>query len=658
MSQSAAPARLHPQEPPGGARGPWHRLFDLIAGAAIAGALVGLSDALLVSRTGTLAPDPGRDALLVLADFAVTSFGVALIAVPLAVLAAGCRARRWPVRWAGFLAGLAMALLADFAGDWFTAPPSFARTSNWHGHPAVFAAAVLVAGGLVAAGTHWGRRPVVRGRVGLLVIAVLFVRPFFSGRHIAKPAASPPDGAPNVLLVTLDTSRADHFGVYGSKTCRTPHFDALARGGVLFREAFSQIPVTGPSHLTILSGLGPWTHGNLLNGIPIPPDIPTLPEILHQSGWRTGAFVSAYVLDGKLGYSQGFEVYDDDFAWLQGWGQSLPGRLEDMVVRHFNPDRVVERRGGLTVDKALSWLDHIEGRPKRPFFMWVHLFDPHGPYAPPPPWDTAYYSGDPRDPAHRSMAKVHHVAPYLLPYLRGITDVNWVLAQYAGEVSYADEQLGRLLQRLDDDGVAKNTLVVVLGDHGEDLGEHDVWFNHGDNLYDESVAVPLAIRMPGKLPAGRVVNSPVELTDITPTLLDLLQLKGLDSADGRSLVPLIEGEEPSRPFARSLAFDRPANLAARKSGKITKPTYLVASLRGPNSRYLLHDIDGRAEYYDLSTDPGELYDIQPDAELAGMLRQQARALMDALSSDAKARTTQEVDEEMKKKLQALGYMEQ
>ncbi len=192
------------------------------------------------------------------------------------------------------------------------------------------------------------------------------------------------------------------------------------------------------------------------------------------------------------------------------------------------------------------WLD----RPRdRPFFLWVHLFDPHGPYTPPPPWDTRYYAGDPRDPGHHSMEQVAGVAPYLRRSIEGITDADWVLAQYGGEISFADQQAGRLV-----DAVGGDTLVVYTADHGEALGEHGVWFNHGDDVYAESTLVPLALRFPDRVSAGTVVAPPVELTDVAATILDLV---GLPSPlGGASLVPMLAGERGERTRARSASIGR------------------------------------------------------------------------------------------------------
>lgn len=628
----------------------------VLGGAGLAGVLLGLTDTLGVELASTLAPGPGRVALLALLDV-VLSVGLCLLPALVALVLPGALRRRLlgpSGPWAGLLLGLAWGVLLDLGVWWFTDPPPFSEAPPLLGNPVIFGFMALCMVGLLL-GLARLRGEAARALALGAVLVGLLVEAGLQARSL------PPRGAatdhPNLLLVSLDTTRADHFGAYGAGEGRTPAFDALAEEGLLFTRAMAPIPVTGPSHTTLLSGVGPWTHGNLLNGLPVPEGLPLLPEHLRARGYRTGAFVSAYVLEGDLGFARGFEVYDDHFAWLQGWSHTLPGRLQAALGRLQDPDHVLERRGEHTVDEALAWLDEAAGQ-EAPWFAWVHLFDPHGPYEPPPPWDTAFYEGDPRDPAHDSMAQVTGVAPYLEPSLAGITDVDWVLAQYQGEVSYADAQVGRLRAFLEERGLAEETLVVVVADHGESLGEHGVWFNHGDDLFEPSVHVPLVLWRPGHIPAGAVAESPVELGDLAPTVLSHLGLEALPGAEGLDLLGSLHGG-PTRPFARSIAFDREANLEARRAGEITRPTWRMVALRGPSSRYVYRDDPDRggAAFYDLSAPAGETAEAPLDQELAGLLRAAARETLDRMSAEDMARSATELDDETRKRLEQLGYLD-
>jgi arylsulfatase A-like enzyme len=626
---------------------------ELVA-AAVGAALFGLADAATISAGGALVSSVGRTILLMLADGVALAAIGAVSVLPLRLLPGDRLRGRWPA----LLWGALIATIASLTEWWFTSPPSFIATSATdavRGSLPMFALTLIGLLGLYVGACSLAKTP--RSRVGIIMglTFALTAHSMGSTRRLPAIGALEP-GAPSIMLVTFDTTRADHFGAYGNTVVKTPRFDALAAQGVLFSEAWSQIPVTGASHTTVFTGQAPWEHGALLNGVSVSPDVVMLAEHLRAKGWRTGGFVSAYVLDGELGFSRGFEVYDDDFGWLQGWSDTLPGRMVASVSRHFNPEHVLERRGGRTVDQALSWLESVGDEP---FFVWVHLFDPHGPYAPPPPWDTAYYQGDPRDPAHTSMGHVEGVAEYLKPALHGITDVDWVLGQYAGEISYTDEQLGRLMDWLDTTGRADSTLLVMAGDHGESLGEHGVWFNHGDDLYESALKVPMAMRMPGRIEPGTVVSAPVELTDISPTVYDLLSVKPPSTIRGIPLTDaLVDPGFAPRTEARAMSFDRQANLVARRAGEITAPVYRMMALRKPGSYlFIRRDAPGYDdELYDLSVGTED----DPPVDNPGLSRalsESATEYLKAMTQEALDRSGAEPDEATQEALRALGYVE-
>jgi choline-sulfatase len=286
---------------------------------------------------------------------------------------------------------------------------------------------------------------------------------------------------PNLLLVTVDTVRADHVGAYGDRSAETPNLDRLAREGVRFDQADSAAPLTLPSHATILSGLLPPHHGLRNNGAGrFPADRETLGTRLSAAGYRTGAFVGAFVLDHRYGLARGFDVYDDEIPR----DPDSPATLE------------AERPGSAVVDRALSWLDR--GEEDRPFFAWVHLYDAHAPYLPPEPFRSRH-AGSP----------------------------------YDGEVASVDHQVGRLLDWLDRRGLASSTVVAVAADHGEGLGEHGER-THGFFLYEATLRVPLLLRAPERIASGRVVRAAVGLVDLAPTLAGLLRIPPLPG-DGRDL---------------------------------------------------------------------------------------------------------------------------
>ncbi len=545
-------------------------------------------------------------------------------------------------RWGAFLSGTATVLLAHLFVVLFTDPPPFQPLPPLHGSPLAFFGVVVVVGG-VALGLYQLVRGAGNVASASLALAALGGGWVTTSAGALPPALSPPaPDAPPVLLVTLDTIRADRIGAWGNPTVDTRHLDRLAAEGVQFKNTSAVAAVTGPSHAAMLTGTGPWDNGVLLNGIPVPEDRPMLAERLHEAGWSTGAFVSAYVLEGDLGFNRGFSVYDDDFGLLPGFRDLLLPRVVDMTHRFVNPDWVLERRGADTVDHALEWIEAQPG----PWFAWVHLFDPHGPYTPPPPWDTAYYSGDPRDPAHTSMQAVTGVATYLQPSLKGITDLQYVLAQYDGEVSYADTQLGRLLA-----AVPENTLVVVIGDHGESFGEHGVWFNHGDDLRETSLHVPFVMRWRGKLDPA-VVSAPVEGSDLAPTVLARLGLsrEGMTGRDALS--------EP-REVAAAMCFDRETNLAERKAGRITAPKWRLASFRTEGERWQSEEISRDQDSFNLVTDPLGLTPIIPNLDDPAFVAKAAlmRDLAEALFAGDSARSTGTLSAEERAKLEALGYLQ-
>jgi arylsulfatase A-like enzyme/Flp pilus assembly protein TadD len=300
----------------------------------------------------------------------------------------------------------------------------------------------------------------------------------------SRPLAAAVPGKPNILLITVDTLRADHLGCYGDKSIRTPAIDALAARGALFARAFAHTPSTLPSHANILLGLTPNAHGVHDNSnFIVREDFLTLAEWLKAEGYATGAFVGAFPLDSRFGLGQGFDVYDDNY------GSQGP---TDMTF--------VERKADVVVGKALEWLEKRTG----PWFLWVHCFDPHQPYEPPEPFKSQY-PGRP----------------------------------YDGEIAFVDSALGRVFAFLKDGGLEGQTAVIFTADHGESLGEHGE-STHGYFAYNATLHVPLILDLPGMKP-GRV-EANVCHVDIFPTVCGLLGKKEPPGLQGRSLLPLVQGK--------------------------------------------------------------------------------------------------------------------
>jgi arylsulfatase A-like enzyme/Flp pilus assembly protein TadD len=329
------------------------------------------------------------------------------------------------------------------------------------------------------------RRPAVGA---ILVAAVVLVAAgYFFARRESGTRAIKRDARLNVLLVTLDTTRADRLGCYGYLGGRTPNLDALAAAGVLFRNVYAQVPLTLPSHCSIMTGTTPLAHGVHNNGsYVLAPDRTTLAERLKTRGFRTAAFVASFSVDSRFGLDQGFDLYDDSFE-------------VGMPFKPLNSERPADEVAAL----FSSWID---GTGPVPFFAWVHFFDPHLPYRPPAPYNREFASNP-----------------------------------YDGEIAFMDEAIGRVVGKLREKGLLERTLIVLAGDHGEAFGEK-VETGHGVFLYDGTLKVPLILHYPAHLPAGKTVPSRVRLTDILPTVLDLAGLQAPDGIDGESLVPLIERE--------------------------------------------------------------------------------------------------------------------
>ncbi len=389
---------------------------------------------------------------------------------------------------------------------------------------------------------------------------------------------------PDVFLVTIDTLRADHIHCYGYESIQTPALDSLARDGIRFAQAFTPSPITNTSHTSILTGLLPSTHGVTDFAVPLAPAHTTLAELLKQKGYHTAAFIGAVILDSKTlapGLDRGFDFYDNFPTHPQTksrWGR-------------------VERRGMDVAQHAETWMT---AHPTGSHFVWIHLYDPHDPYEPPPPYSQTYKD-----------------------------------RLYDGEIAYADSALANLVAFLKKRGRYENALIIVVGDHGEGLGEHHE-DTHGIFLYDSTTHVPLIMKMPAQGNAAKVVEAQVRTTDILPTVTDLLHVPPPPQLDGESLKPYLDSSETR---------DRVA------LGETDYPLrFGWAPLRSVRAEGFKFIEAPRPELYDLHADPKELANHY---EPSNATAQKFRSMLAELR--AKSTTPPSTSPATTEELKALGY---
>ena len=421
-----------------------------------------------------------------------------------------------------------------------------------------------------------GARRTAAVAIGVFLVAVT------SALLPACSEAPAKDRPSNLILVTIDTLRADHLGIYGYERDTSPSLDALAREGTWFEEVYSESATTGAAHASIFTSLPPAEHGVLANRQPFPSDKASLMSALKARGYFTAGFASSIVVGRQSGLQDHFEHFDDDFTDLE------PTR----------PTRA-ERPAPKTIDAALRTLDE---RPKdRPFFVWIHLIDPHGPYQAPEQPDR--FVGD---PFYGKLGKTlllgasdwqrERIPRYQV--IDGRTDADFYVARYDAEIRYADTALGGLFQELQRRGLLDDTLIAVTADHGETLAEsgHQRYFSHGAMVYRETVHVPLIVREPHgqhRLAHG-AIPGPVSSLDIAPTLLALLDAPIPGGFRGRNLVR--EKPDPKLPLF---------SFGAYGSKMLERDIGTQFCVRRDGWTFIANLPDGSEELYDRRNDPGE-----------------------------------------------------
>ena len=440
-------------------------------------------------------------------------------------------------------------------------------------------------------------------------------------------APATPPRAPDVVLVSIDSLRADRLGAYGASRDTSPAIDRLAAEGARFETVVAPTSWTLPSHVTLFTGLSISGHRVLGKLDRLDPERRTLAQHFANAGYRTAAFVSSPFLHRAFGFDRGFAVYRN-FGASEALGEALPARPVHLAS---HADRTADR----VVDAARRWWSDRPTPDPRPAFLFVHLWDPHYDYAPPPPWDSIF------DPDYAGTLDASHYERN-----RSITagmparDLEHLRALYDGEIRWTDTQVAALLGALAGRGDLDHSIVCLVSDHGEEFFEHGRK-GHMKSLFEESVRVPWILRHPPRVPAGTVVRGLASLEDVSPTLLELAGLPPLAEATGRSRVPDLEG----RPLT-----ERPELLILGGA----------AALRGPGWK-IVRKPGGRSFYYDLRGDPGERLP-EPAARVApeALAALESRLESDRHHADSlrwSAPQSVRLDEATRARLRELGYVE-
>lgn len=396
---------------------------------------------------------------------------------------------------------------------------------------------------------------------------------------------------PNVILFGIDSLRRDHMSAYGYKRLTTPYIDAFARGGTLFEQHFSPSIPTTPAYASMLTGMD--TFGTdvvaLRHQGPLGGHVKTLAELLGEAGYNTTCI-------GFTGNpsSRGFQTYLNYESWT--------------------PDETTGKchKAQLLNEVAIPELERLNAEGK-PFFLFMRHMDPHSPYLPPKPYDRMFYGGNEKDPANRSLEPVYNFKPFA-DFLKswipeGTTDSEYVDAQYDGAIAYMDACIQQIFAKIEALGIEEETLVVITSDHGETLNEHDCYYDH-HGMYDNTLVVPLILKFPGRVPAGLRVKDITLISDITPTILELIGIPPAHPLDGRSLVPAMRGE----PFERVSEFYITEATWMRKHGWRTPEWKLIRALE-PDLHF-----KPEVELYNLVRDPLELHNVaEEEPEIVALL---------------------------------------
>ncbi len=489
------------------------------------------------------------------------------------------------------------------------------------------------------------------------------LRPFLAALLIALGSCGSSEEGPvykHVLLISLDTTRADQLGCYGGRSAQTPRIDEVARGGIVFEQTMAAAPSTLASHTSIMTGLYPRRHGVARNGFTVNPENVMLAEVLRDNDFHTAGFIASFALDEVFGFDQGFNWWDQDFGTEVGAART----------------ELNQRRGEAVTDAVLDHLDQYDGGDR--LFLFAHYFDSHSPYDPPEPYSSEYaipgglqtsdfgtlgrqitmhqelVNGKKR--AVYDLGLSQDLARYsLAEKLPGDEDLK---ALYSGELAYLDAQVGRLLDGLASRGILEDTVIIITGDHGETFWEHGDFWHHGAWVYQTNVHVPFIVSLPDGRGKGERVSTPVSGVDVFPMLLELLEIPLPEEVAGVSLAAAFDSKPV--PTRRAL-FSEATQPSKRLPGGFIWENQLKAKcIRQGRWKLIEAPYLQYRELYDLKADPGEhnnlLLDMSPEtrrvAERLLKSLDEWRRVQDPRPSSFKSTQMQNIQ----KRLQGLGYV--
>lgn len=444
----------------------------------------------------------------------------------------------------------------------------------------------------------------------------------------------------HVIMISLDTTRPDHLGCYGNPWISTPCLDRLAAESILFRNYMTVVPTTLPSHTSLFTGKYPHSHGTPQNGYVVNSTNVMLTEILKGAGFHTAGIIGSFALDSRFDFSQGFDYYNQEYE------------------RHAGTNRRTqnERTAEAVTDAAIGYLEEA-GVPQR-LFLFVHYFDPHQPFEPPPPFDTLYAWEDDTESTGRIRAH------YECPRPPALSEENWQASKeaalrYAGEISYMDSQVGRLTAYLKGKGILESAILVVTSDHGEKFWEHLPYFHHGTATYQTTMEAVCMIRLPGARQGGTRIDLPISSIAIMPSLVRYLDLPLPDAIDGRPFdLTNIHGTVGTRTLYGQATLTRPWKVPEPASG--WRHSNKTRCIRRGNNKYIQTPYTGSEELYDLARDPLEqenlLLSPTPEAlSTAAQLKEDLeRWAASARPLDSFLENKRQ--EETIERLKALGYL--
>ncbi len=433
---------------------------------------------------------------------------------------------------------------------------------------------------------------------------------------------------PNVLLVTLDTLRADHLACYGNKVIKTPCLDSIANDGTLFKNAFAQSPLTTPSHCTIMTSTYQARHG-AFNGVAMRRGFPTLAQVLQKNGYITAAFVSAApVRSSNSGLHHGFDYYEDSLSPYTELlrHDELQLLLTVHMLSHLQHHQI---DGSFVSQRAISWLNN---KSKSPFFCWLHYYDTHTPYDAPEPYKNMY--AEQIDPKLPSVSKRVH---------------------YAGEVTYTDFQLSRVIEHLKQEDIYDNTLIIITADHGEAFGEQHgkiTEFGHGNHLYDTTQHVPLIIKLPREKDSQQCKKEVVQLLDLAPTVLDYLETPNPVTFQGKTLLDLLIGENSANHESAFAELVRP-DMTVKQINVSKNKNRRLMSIRTSQIKFICDTIRKRQELYDIQTNPAETVNLYSERiESANKYYSRIKDTLGQPSQNEQA----DIDPAVLEQLRTLGYI--